>query len=318
MKTRINILLELSKRLDGGIPDSIAKRATAENGWFSPSDINTAIDAVRCDMLNQEALYEWVSHYPTLPTLSAQRVLIVMAGNIPLVGFFDILCVFMAGHHAYVKCSSKDRILMEYVISLILEIAPDATIYIGECENPDRVIATGGDGAVRHFKAKYPNIPTLLRGSRHSIAVLSGQDQEVNSLSEDIYMYSGLGCRSVSMIFVPKGYELKLATYNTHTKYRNNYLQSRALLTMMGKNFIDSGSSLLVKSDSFPTTLSTISIYEYDTLEEVERWIARNDNTIQCIVSNIITHSRQVGFGESQHPSLFDYADDVDTMNFLM
>ncbi len=318
MNRRIEIFLELAERLKLGIDPKIVEMATSQNKWFRANEIAQAVEAICHDMLSKGRLNEWLAHYPTLPITTPQNILIVMAGNIPLVGFFDLLCVFMAGHNAYVKCSSKDRVLMEWVISTIKKIEPNAPIYISDIPNPDKVIATGGEAAVRHFGARYTNTPTILRGSRHSIAVLSGAEGEEKHLLEDIYLYSGLGCRNVSMIFVPKGYDLSLLPYDTHPKYRNNYLQQRALLTMRGEEFYDNGASLFVKSQTLSNALSIISIYEYETIEEVEEWVVRHDSQIQCIVSEILTHHRRVGFGEAQHPTLFDYADDIDTMKFLM
>ncbi len=313
MKTSINIATELSARLERGVPQHITERAVAENEWFRASDIERAVEAIRLDMLSREGLERWMSHYSTLPVTTAENILVVMAGNIPLVGFFDLLCVMMSGHRAYIKPSSKDRVLTEWIVAQILEIEPAIPIYIWGGETPDRVIATGGESAKRHFKAQYPNIPTLLRGTRHSIAVLS----EGEDIADDIYAYSGLGCRNVSMIFVPKSHSLELPTAQTHTKYHNNYLQTRALLTMQDVKFTDNGASLFVESQDFPASLSTVSIFRYDSLAEVNKWIQDNDSHLQCIVSRVVSHPRTVNFGESQRPTLFDYADGVDTMKFL-
>ncbi|MFR9603409.1 MAG: acyl-CoA reductase [Rikenellaceae bacterium] len=317
MKRKIEIVVELAQRIKGGPEPQIVEAVSRQNPWFRGSEIAEAVGAICHDMLNPERLGEWMAHYPTLPVGTPQNVLIVMAGNIPLVGFFDMLCAFMAGHNAYVKCSSKDRVLMEWVISVIKEIEPSAPIYISEITNPDRVIATGGDGAVKHFGALYANVPTILRGARHSIAVLSGAEGEAESLVEDIYMYSGLGCRNVSMIFVPKGYSLCIPPYDTHPKYRSNYLQQRALLTMQGVKFYDNGSSLFVNSSEISSALSIISVCEYEDIGEPREWIESHDSQIQCIVSSIIDHPWSVDFGQAQHPTLFDYADDIDTMKFL-
>ncbi len=316
MKNKIDIFVELGKRLSGGAPPKVVERAVAENEWFRVEEITSAIEAICREMLNRNKLREWMAHYPTLPVAKAEDVMIVMAGNIPLVGFFDMLCVVMAGHRAYVKPSSKDRVLMEYVISILKDIEPDIPIYIGACENPSRVIATGGDSAVRHFKSAYGGVKTLLRGSRHSIAVVSSDGEE--SIEEDIYAYSGLGCRNVSMVFHPKGSKPNIKKCDTHPKYHNNYLQNRALFTMQNREFVDNGSSLFIASSKFPSALSVISTYEYDSIEEVNRWISEHDEELQCIVSNIVQHPRCVGFGDSQRPTLMDYADEVDTMKFLM
>ncbi len=317
MKNRIDIFVELSQRLACGIPAEIVEAAASENSWFRDSDISSAVEAICHQMLERQKLEEWMSHYPTLPRERAEDIIIIMAGNIPLVGFFDLLCVVMAGHRAFVKCSSKDRVLMEYVIAIIKDIEPSIPIFISDHPSPHRVIATGGESAVRHFKARYSGVKTLLRGSRHSVAVVA-RGEEMALIIDDIYMYSGLGCRNVSMIFVPKGQILDIPCVDTHPQYRNNYLQNRALLTMQGVEFEDNGASLFIKSKSFPNSLSSISIYEYESIEEVESFIEEHDEELQCIVSNIISHPRRVDHGESQRPTLHNYADAVDTMKFLM
>ncbi len=248
-----------------------------------------------------------------------------MAGNIPLVGFFDLLCVLAAGHHAYIKLSHKDSILMEWIIGELQDINPSTPIYIyreGDCI--DRVIATGGESATRHFETRYRGIDSLIRGSRHSVAVISESttDRELALLSDDIYSYSGLGCRNVSMLFAPRGFNLErvVKPVRCNPKYRNNYLQTRALLMMNREQFFDNGVSCMRYSDSFATQLSELSIFEYDSVEQVEQWIAKHDSALQCVVANPSTldHPRRCDFGQSQSPTLYDYADGVDTMLFLL
>ncbi len=307
---------ELSTRLNRALPREVVERATAENGWFTREDIVRAVEAIRLDMLSPDKLQEWLAHYPTTPRQEAKNVLIIMAGNIPLVGFFDLLCVVASGHRAYIKPSSKDSVLMGWIISEILDIEPSTPIYIYDNQTIEYLIATGGEAAERVFYHRYTNTPKIIRGSRHSIAVLSASDK-IEEIEEDIYAYSGLGCRNVSMIFVPKGYAINMRRVETNPKYTANYLHTKAILAMQGKTFYDSGSSLFIESHDFPHALSAISIYEYDDIAHVEEWIARNDSKLQCILSRLISHPRCVGFGTSQRPTLFDYADGVDTMAFL-
>ncbi len=323
VKSAINIFTELNHRISGSLPLNILKDAVAENHWFYTIEIRCAIDAICRTMLSRNALEKWGLNYPELQNKEQRSVLIVMAGNIPLVGFFDLLCVIMAGDRALVKPSHKDRVLMEWIIGELRYIEPMIPIYIcyDEEVTPDRVIATGGESAVRYFREKYRNTPTLLRGSRHSLAVISSELEDITGLERDIYTYSGLGCRNVSMIFIPKKYDItKIPAFATNNKYRNNYFQNKALLTLSGIEFIDNGVSCFVESREFPSQISTISIVRYSTIEEVERWIEEHDNEIQCIVANKkrIEHPRRVDFGEAQYPTLFDYADGVDTMKFLL
>lgn len=326
MKTAVDIFTQLGERLAGFGKDARSCRAMADaiadNAWFAADDILMAVDAIRRDMLQREALQRWLSSYT--PALRPKRVAVVMAGNIPLVGFFDMLCVVAGGHRAIVKPSGKDRALMLCIIELLREIEPE--IAIDTCDNEsldaanaDAVIATGNDNAKRYFKARFADKPQLLRGSRHSVAVLSGTETsaELKLLQSDIFSYSGLGCRNVSMVFVPRGCEFRLPESRVNPKLYNNYLQNRALLRMAGAEFVDTGSCLLIKGDDFPSALSRVAVNEYDTLAEVSEWLLSHDNELQCVVSECIDHPRRVSFGQSQHPGLTDYPDAVDVMDFL-
>lgn len=327
MKSAIEIFSKLGERLAGFGSDeasrSVVARAVAENEWFSVSDIRYAIEAVRREMLDAEKIERWLSHYPLAATHGAKRVAIIMAGNIPLVGFFDLMCVISNGHIPFVKPSSKDRVLEEYIEQLLLDIEPSLRIekYVEGAEY-DAVIATGGESANLYFRTAFAGVPCLLRGSRHSVAVLSGKEskEKIARLADDIFIHSGLGCRNVSLIFAPKGYKLSLPTRKMCRAYHNNYLQCRALLTMQGVDFIDLGEAVVVKplQAEFPRFLSQINVVEYSSLEDVKQWLAENDEALQCVVSDISgLHSRCVEIGQAQSPTLFDYADERDTMQFL-
>lgn len=186
-------------------------------------------------------------------------------------------------------------------------------------ERPDAVIATGSDNANRYFRMLFGGIPSLLRGSRQSVAVLSGRETaaELSGLEEDIFAYSGLGCRNVSLLFLPRGYMPELRCTALNEKYRRNYLRERALLRMRRMPFVDLDGAVLCEDRSFPAALSRIHYTFYDSLADVEAWLAAHDDRLQCVVSQCVRHSRRVAFGRAQHPGLTDYADDVDTMQFL-
>jgi hypothetical protein len=274
-------------------------------------------------MLDAEKVERWLSHYPLAATHEAKRVAIIMAGNIPLVGFFDLMCILSSGHIPFVKPSSKDRVLEEYIEQLLLDIEHSLSIekYVEGAEY-DAVIATGGESANLYFRTAFAGVPCLLRGSRHSVAVLSGKEskEQVARLADDIFIHSGLGCRTVSLLFVPKGDKLSLSTRKMCRAYHNNYLQCRALLTMQGVDFVDLGEAVMVKpvQTEFPRFLSQINVVEYSSLEDVKRWLAENDEALQCVVGDISgLHSRCVEIGQAQSPTLFDYADERDTMQFL-
>ncbi len=323
----VEIFSELGARLARFGSDeasrSVVARAVAENEWFSVSDIRYAVEAIRREMLDAERVKQWLSHYPLVTSGEAKRVAIIMAGNIPLVGFFDLMCVLTSGHIPFVKPSSKDGVLERYVEQLLLDIEPSLRIEkYAEGAEYDAVIATGGDSANLHFRSAFAGIPCLLRGSRHSVAVLSGKEskEDVARLADDIFIHSGLGCRNVSLIFVPKGYKLSFPTRKMCLAYHNNYLQCRALLTMQGVEFDDLGEAVVVKRPQaeFPRFLSQINVVEYSDLESIKQWLEANDEALQCVVSEISgLHSRCVEIGTAQSPTLFDYADERDTMQFL-
>ena len=314
--------MELGARLRGfGGDDTsreVMERAMAQNAWFTEGDILRAVDAIRSEMLDRGKLSAWLARYT--PTLAPQRVAIIMAGNIPLVGFFDLLCVLCSGHKAYVKPSSKDRVMMEYVVDLLRDINPNVEIYAYDKDTKyDMAIATGGDEANIYFRTHFEGTRHLLRGSRHSVAVLDGEEsvEELQGLVEDITSYSGLGCRSVSMLFLPEGYELRLPKSEAQNpKLRNNVAQRRALYTLQRRAYSDYGTFIAVEGVAFPNSLAEVTVCRYSDLEEVRGWIREHREELQCVVSHLDIEGC-VPFGRAQYPQLSDYADGVDTMQFL-
>jgi hypothetical protein len=329
-KSIVDIFALLGLRLSslGGDVSSreIVRRAVEANPWFSESEIIRAAKALVDGMLSRETLSAWLADYPALPVSQPRNVLIVMAGNIPFVGFQDLLCVLVAGHRAVVKPSSKDSVLMWWIIEQLREISPDIPIsHFVEEEHPDALVAMGGDDAVGALGRQYGTIPTLLRGSRSSVAVLAGCEppEQLTGLADDILSYSGLGCRNVSLVFVPDDLDIgalvnTLGTYHhpINPKYANNCRQIKAILYMNGAEFTDCGICVLCEEWNFPADISRINYARYSTAEDVSRWLTAHDGEIQCVVGTI-DHPRAVGFGEAQYPTLFDYPDGRDTMQFL-
>lgn len=296
----------------------IISLAIAQNPWFTEQDINRAVRAICLEMLDGHKLQQWLSKYKSVAT--PQRVAIIMAGNIPLVGFFDLMCVLCSGHEAHIKPSSKDKVLMHYVVDLLREIEPQIPIFnYNATESYDMVIATGGDDANRFFESHFANTRHLLRGSRHSVAVLDGTEtlEELNLLLEDITAYSGLGCRSVSMIFAPESYEIRFPQSEAlNPKLRRNVASMRALYTMQGKSHHDAGAFIVTEEKEFPSSLALVSLQRYSDIADVKEWLATNCDNIQCVVSHCQIEGC-VGFGEAQYPTLWNYADNIDTMLFL-
>lgn len=301
---------------------AIIASAIEQNGWFTSEDILRAVEAIRLEMLDSEKLTLWLSRYT--PTTHPQRVAIIMAGNIPLVGFFDLLCTLCSGHHAYIKPSSKDRVLMEYIVEELRAIDCDIPIYkYNPEERYDIAIATGGEQANDYFRRHFAGTRHLLRGSRHSVAVLDGGEsqEELCGLVADITSYSGLGCRSVSMLFIPEGYTLRLPHSTPHNpKLRNTIRSRRALLMMQQRNFEEYGAFLALRSAEFPESLAEVSIQTYNTIADVETWLAEHRDQLQCVVSHTNLRgatTNVIPFGRAQYPTLYDYADGVDTMALL-
>jgi hypothetical protein len=323
MKHIVDIFTALGERLGDFGSDERSNRiiedAIAGNGWFTRGDILRAVGAIRSEMLQREALTEWLNHYT--PTTCPKRVAVIMAGNIPLVGFFDLLCVLAAGHECHLKPSSKDRVLMSYIVEQLRDIESSIAIYDYSSDATyDMAIATGGDDANAYFREHFAGTRTLLRGSRHSVAVLNGKEEteELHALHNDITAYSGLGCRSVSMLFVPRDYvpcfEHGVAE---NAKLRRNIQAMRATLTIEGAEFWDAGAFIMRRGEDFAQSLAVVTLREYTDIEEVKAWLQGNVEHIQCVVSNLGIEGAQP-LGRAQYPALMDYADGVDTMRFLL
>lgn len=319
MKHIVDIFSALGERLThfGGDDASnrIIDEAIAVNGWFTRADILRAVEAIRSEMLDRDKLTAWLSRYSK--AIEPKRVAVIMAGNIPLVGFFDLLCVVAAGHECHVKPSSKDSVLMRYVVEQLRDIEPNIAIYDYSADATyDMAIATGGDDANAYFREHFAGTRTLLRGSRHSVAVLNGNEsaEELQALHNDITAYSGLGCRSVSMLFVPRGYVPDFKRGEAvNAKLRRNIQAMRATLTIEGAEFWDAGAFIMRRGEDFAQSLAVVTLREYSDIEEVKKWIEENAEHIQCVVSR-----SDIPFGRAQYPALMDYADGVDTMRFLL
>ncbi|MDR0907122.1 MAG: aldehyde dehydrogenase [Rikenellaceae bacterium] len=329
-QSMVDIFAELGQRLSAFGEDAssreVARQAVEANSWFTADEVLRAARALARQMLSGEALAAWLAGYPALPVGEPRGVLIVMAGNIPLVGFQDLLCVLVAGHRAVVKPSSKDSVLMRWLIAELRDIEPEIPISLFEAgDRPDAVVAMGGDDAVRTLGSMYEGVPALLRGSRWSVAVLEGGEtpEQLSALADDVFAYSGLGCRNVSLVLMPEEFDITrlknaLRSYPRpiNPKYANNYRQTKALLSINGAEFIDCGHCVMCEEWDFPASVSRINYGRYSSAEDISELLAAHEAEIQCIVGSI-DHPRAVDFGESQSPTLTDYPDGRDTMQFL-
>ncbi len=301
----------------------VLRRAAEVNPWFTEKDIVTAAGILAGTMLRRDVLTRWLGG--RCAAEPALRVGIVMAGNIPFVGFSDLLCVAAAGHTPCVKPSSKDAVLMEYVFGQLRALAPGLAIERLEDYAPDALIVSGSDNTGRHFRAAYGGIPMIVRGSRSSAAVLDGSETaaELAALACDMFLYSGLGCRNVSLLLVPRdtdlvslGRSLAEARGGVNPKYANNCRAVRARLAVEGAPFVDCGSFLMVEGADFPADLSVVTAVRCGSPVEAEEWLRAHEGRLQCVVGRTV-HPRGVPFGMAQRPAPWDYPDGEDVLAFL-
>ena len=308
------------------ITDELCHKAMEQNEWFGRGDIDYALDAICDQYLSPAKLAEWLSHYPTLPTIEPKVVGVVAAGNIPLAAFFDILCVVVAGHRCRVKYSSKDAVLMPAVCeALVRELGwPIEPMALGD--NVDALIASGSDTAMESLGQIYGTIPALLRGHRSSVALLDGSEQAdtLALLAHDIFRYNSMGCRNVTLILKPATMPteqvvgaLASGAALVAKGYINNYRQAIATAMLTGGNVIGGGHFVAEEKWEFPLRLAQVNIATYQTLSEATEWIANHDSEIQCVVTDAVSHPRKAPFGEAQRPTLTDWPDGVDVMHFL-
>jgi hypothetical protein len=316
------------RQLSADIFTELTAHARNRNAWFDLPNVTTAIKSV-ADMLTEDTLTRWAARYPAEPS-APKQVGAVMAGNIPLVGFHDALCVLISGHTLLAKLSKDDSVLMTWVLNELTKIEPrfQERVQIQERLNAaDAFIATGSDNTARYFDYYFGKRPHIIRRNRTSLGVLTGHetDHELSLLGEDIFRYYGLGCRNVSKLFVPQNYNFSplldsLRPWHhvvDHHKYNNNYDYNKSILLVNGVPHLDTGYLLLLES---PLLVSPISVLHYGTYaHEVDLVDQLTDVAAQtqCIVSGSGRWAGSTAFGQAQYPSVSDYADGVDTMAFL-
>jgi len=304
---------------------SIALKARLENPWFTEDNVRSALQGI-ARFLKPEVIKTWTSRY-NLPRHS-KKIALVLAGNIPLVGFHDLLSVLLAGHQAMIKLSSKDSALTRYILDALVSIAPDfrnAIHYAEQLKSFDAVIATGSDNSARYFDYYFGKYPHIIRKNRTSLAILTGDEprEALHSLGNDVFSYFGLGCRNVSKLFVPAGYELPKVLdawepYQPiihHHKYCNNYDYQKSIMLINRVPFLDNGFVMLHESSKMVSPISVVFYEVYENQEALQARIKADANKIQCIVGKV--QPAEVEFGKSQSPEVWDYADKVDTMAFL-
>ncbi|WP_282136079.1 acyl-CoA reductase [Seonamhaeicola maritimus] len=305
------------------------KLAQEHNGWFSQENIKFALKSWS-DALTKENLNKWISAY-NFDNVSPKQVAIIMAGNIPLVGFHDFLSVLISGHDVLVKQSSNDKQLLPYLAKYLEYVEPSLkgriTFTEEKIEGFDAVIATGSNNTARYFEYYFKGKPSIIRNNRNSVAVLTGNEteEELESLSEDIFRYYGLGCRNVSKLFVPENYNFEgffKAIYKWHpiiegAKYANNYDYNKAVYLMSEFDMLENGFLMIKEDQSYASPIATVFYEHYNDLDQLKEKIKAENDQIQCVVSKGFIEN-EIAFGGTQKPQLWDYADSVDSVEFLL
>ncbi|MEZ2414178.1 acyl-CoA reductase [Muriicola sp. E247] len=308
---------------------AVLLQARLKNAWFTDDNLLYALSAWG-ELLSPDNLQAWTSSY-SIPENGGRKIAIIMAGNIPLVGFHDLLSVLVSGHSAVVKMSSNDKVLLPFFMRKLIEYEPQLEGKVefseGILKEYDAVIATGSDNTSRYFEYYFGHKPHIIRKNRNSVAVLQGDEtkEQLQALGEDIFRYFGLGCRSVSKLFVPEEYDFKaffeaIDSYlylKDHHKYHNNYDYNKAVYLMSEFKFLDNDFLLLKQDEAYASPIGTVFYETYSSKSALSEKLTAQAEKIQCVVAEGIT-AEEVAYGHTQKPSLTDYADGVDTVEFLL
>jgi hypothetical protein len=309
--------------------EEMAVRANRKNNWFTIENTLNSLQAIGEKFLNEARLTDWANQYQE--PASSKKIGVIMAGNIPAVGFHDALCVLISGHTLMAKLSSDDAILIPELLDLLIEINPAFKEYIQFAERlnaADAYIGTGSDNTARYFHYYFANKPHIIRKNRNSVAILTGEEseQDLFALGKDILQYFGLGCRNVSHLYVPQGYDFTKfyesiqpfdSTYLNHYKYFNNYEYNKSVLLINRTPHFDNGYLMLTENEALVSPISVIYYQTYEQIEKVKEQLTNQSEKIQCVAGQNIDIENLTPFGKSQQPELTDYADGVDTMKFL-
>ncbi|MEO6070544.1 MAG: acyl-CoA reductase [Chitinophagaceae bacterium] len=328
LQHRLDLLVRLGHYMSEQSEEWLQAKETAfhKNNWFLPAFIDQAVSVIVSNYLQPKNLNEVAESYHLPFTNPApKKVGIVMAGNIPLVGFHDLLCTFLTGHYAVIKLSSKDDVLTEHLIQTMIKWNEETAPYFSIStllKGCDAYIATGSNNTARYFEFYFQKYPHIIRKNRTSVALLRGDEspEELEKLAEDVHLYFGLGCRNVTKLYVPQGYDFipLLDSFNKysylidHHKYKNNYDYNLALHLLNKKYYMTNGTTLLIEEASLFSPISQVN-YEYYEEEQNASEKLKNNDAVQCIIGR-----NNVPFGIAQYPCMTDFADGVDTLQFLL
>lgn len=333
IEERKKALIELGAaiRNDKEWVDTMIEAAYIHNKWFTPSNSKKSLMAIANEFLREDKIEAWTSDY-SISEVTPKNIGLVLAGNIPLVGWHDIMCTFLVGHKSIIKYSSKDEILISQLIQRLRDINYETKDYFEKVtliKDIDAVIATGGDTAATHFKHYFGKHPHIIRKNRSSIAILSGEEteDELYSLMDDVFSYFGLGCRSVSKLYLPLGFNtdrifeasLKYADVVDHTKYKNNFDYNNAIYLLGQRPFLTNNFLILLEDESNASRIACLHYENYNTAEGLAQKLVSQKEDLQCISSNInLPDVDTIPLGKCQEPKINDYADGIDTLQFLI
>ncbi len=297
------------------------------NSWFTKEFINKSLQSWS-KALVQDSIEHWLDQY-TFSKHASKRVAVICAGNIPLVGFHDCLCGLLCDHDLLIKYSTKDQFLLRFLLDYLIHsgaFTSEITYTNQHLKDFDAVIATGSNNTARYFEYYFKNVPSIIRKNRHSVALLTGSEtqEDLNLLGQDIFTYFGLGCRNVSKLYVPKSYDFKhffegifkFSDVINHHKYANNYDYNKAVYLMSNIKLFDNNFLVLKEDQGLSSPLACLFYEYYSSDAELKQLLNTQKNQLQCTVGS--SHLATVGFGQTQHPQLWDYADGIDTLEFLL
>ncbi len=334
LEQRISALARLGEQLlqPDDYLDAVIHRTHYNNNWFTKENQELAIRAIATQFLDKNKLEKWAAAYSIPEILSELHTVgMVMAGNLPLVGFHDLVCTFVAGHRAKIKLSDKDKFLLPYLLQLLEKYTPGTSDFFEVAEQingVDAVIATGSNNSARYFEAYFGKYPHIIRKNRNAVAVLDGTETEddFHALGKDVFRFFGLGCRNVSKLYLPKGYHFaalmeRLHDYKelaNHSKFRNNFDYNLALLMLNQVPYFNNGCIILAENKAIASRIATLHYEFYEDKAALEAELTSRNEEIQCIVAKPdLLSLPTISFGKSQEPSLSDYPDGVDVMAFL-
>ena len=341
LNQRIQVLADLGERIQFELNHSpyneafenLLNKVNQRNPWFTKESVVQSL-SVWANLLESNNLNHFISRYETVlfEKKNDKVVLLILAGNIPLVGLHDVICSFLSGSKSMIKVSSKDALLLSYLIEQIKTINSTASDYFEISESKAQgfthVIATGSNNSARYFDHYFSKFPNIIRKNRSSLAIITQKttDTELEYLANDVFQYFGLGCRNVTQLCVPHSFDFdrlknafnSYATIINHNKYANNYDYHKAIALMNGDPFIDFEFILLHNKSMLKSPLGVLHYNFYENVTEVDSYIQEHRADIQCVVSSESTSFNEVNFGQTQQPKLWDFADQIDTLQFLL